>query len=180
MAVWRDEALDQLDFYWRMWRPRLDGLTDDEYFWEPVTGCWSIRRVDDGWRMDYEFPEPVPPPFTTLAWRLSHISAHVFGMRVGNHFGTGEFRIDADTYPGDADTALAYLDEQHRRWREGIGGWDDNDWLRPVGPAEGAFAERSYLTLVLHLNRELFHHGAEVALLRDLYRSHMSNGPGAG
>jgi hypothetical protein len=28
--------------------PRLDGLTDDEYFWEPVAGSWSVRRADDG------------------------------------------------------------------------------------------------------------------------------------
>jgi hypothetical protein len=26
-------------------------------------------------------------------------------------------------------------------------------------------------TLVLHINREVFHHAAEVALLRDLYRA---------
>jgi hypothetical protein len=25
--------------------------------------------------------------------------------------------------------------------------------------------------LVLHINREMIHHGAEIALLRDLYRS---------
>ena len=25
-------------------------------------------------------------------------------------------------------------------------------------------------TLILHINREVMHHGAEVALLRDLYR----------
>jgi len=27
-------------------------------------------------------------------------------------------------------------------------------------------------TLVMHINRELIHHGAEVCLLRDLYRQH--------
>ena len=26
--------------------------------------------------------------------------------------------------------------------------------------------------LVLHVNREVIHHGAEIALLRDLYRHH--------
>ncbi|MHA6799188.1 DinB family protein [Bounagaea algeriensis] len=171
MSVWRDEALDQLDFYWQQWRPRLDGLTDAEYFWEPVDGCWSIRPVPDGWRMDFEHPEPVPPPFTTLAWRLSHIAAHLFDMRVSSHFGGGEFRVDANAYPGSAAAALDYLDEQHRLWREGIGELDEDGWLRPVGAAEGPYAERSYLTLVLHINRELFHHGAEVLLLRDLYRA---------
>src|SRR5689334_10942147 len=41
----RSERLaEQLDWYWcQNLRPRLDGLTDEEYFWEPVRGCWSIR-----------------------------------------------------------------------------------------------------------------------------------------
>lgn len=30
--------------------------------------------------------------------------------------------------------------------------------------------EREYGTLILHINREAIHHGAEVLLLRDLYR----------
>jgi hypothetical protein len=38
-------------------------------------------------------------------------------------------------------------------------------------------------TLILHINREVIHHGAEIALLRDLYRnsergrSHHATGP---
>ena len=37
---------DQLDFHWQhRLRPRLEGLTDDEYLWEPVPGCWSIRAA---------------------------------------------------------------------------------------------------------------------------------------
>jgi hypothetical protein len=39
---WRDELLGQLDFYWEahLW-PRLAGLVDDEYWWEPVGRAWS-------------------------------------------------------------------------------------------------------------------------------------------
>ena len=34
---------DQLESHWADTapRPRLDGLTDDEYFWEPA-GCWTV------------------------------------------------------------------------------------------------------------------------------------------
>ena len=45
----------------------------------------------------------------------------------------------------------------------------DADLARPCGPAEGPYAELPMLALVLHINRELIHHGAELALLRDLY-----------
>ena len=42
---------------------------------------------------------------------------------------------------------------------------------RPCGPAEGPYAREPMATLVLHIHREVIHHGAEVALLRDLYRA---------
>ncbi|RSN53378.1 hypothetical protein [Actinomadura sp. WAC 06369] len=29
-------------------RARLDGLTDDEYFREPVPGCWNLRPQGAG------------------------------------------------------------------------------------------------------------------------------------
>ena len=45
--------------------------------------------------------------------------------------------------------------------------------VRPTGPAvrpaEGYFAEYPMAAAVLHINREAIHHGAEIALLRDLY-----------
>ena len=43
--------------------------------------------------------------------------------------------------------------------------WADGEMLA-VGARLLAIA-----ALVLHINREVIHHGAEVALLRDLYRS---------
>ncbi|MHB1712471.1 MAG: hypothetical protein ACYCV7_13905 [Acidimicrobiales bacterium] len=36
--------LDQLDSARDLSRPRLEDLDDDEYLWEPVLGCWSVRR----------------------------------------------------------------------------------------------------------------------------------------
>ena len=54
----------------------VDGLTDDAFFWEPVAGCWTVRRRDDGrWAVDYpEPPHPDPAPFTTIGWRLVHVA----------------------------------------------------------------------------------------------------------
>jgi hypothetical protein len=41
---WNFQLAEQLDFYWReQLRPRLNGLTDEEYRWEPVPGMWSVR-----------------------------------------------------------------------------------------------------------------------------------------
>src|ERR1019366_5582981 len=41
---WNNQLAEQLDWHWRVQlRPRLDGMTDDEYRWEPVPGMWNIR-----------------------------------------------------------------------------------------------------------------------------------------
>ena len=38
-----------------------------------------------------------------------------------------------------------------------------------VGPTEGSWADYPRGALVLHINREVIHHGAHVAVLRDLW-----------
>jgi hypothetical protein len=43
---------------------------------------------------------------------------------------------------------------------------------RPCGPAEAPFADAPLAALVLHINREAIHHGAEIVLLRDLHLHH--------
>ena len=54
-------------------------------------------------------------------------------------------------------------------WLAGVTSLGDAGLARPCGPAEGPFAESPMARLVLHINREALHHGAEIALLRDLY-----------
>ena len=51
----------------------------------------------------------------------------------------------------------------------GVAALSEEGLARPCGPAEGPFAEDSMARLVLHINREVIHHLAEVCLLRDLY-----------
>lgn len=82
-------------------RRRLDGLTEDEYWWEPVPGCWTLRRQPDGRLLeDYpdEFPHPTPAPFTTIAWRLFHIAS----CKVVYHeyaFGAGRLNASRPPHP---------------------------------------------------------------------------------
>ena len=49
--------LDQLDFYLHTQLfPRLEGLDDEEYFWEPVPGCWTVVEGPGGWAMQQAWP----------------------------------------------------------------------------------------------------------------------------
>jgi hypothetical protein len=70
-----------------------------------------------------------------------------------------------------ADQALAQLDSAYDAWSAGVESLGEEGLARPVGQSEGPWAESPYADLVLHINRELIHHGAEICLLRDLYRA---------
>ncbi|MGE2732219.1 DinB family protein [Mycolicibacterium vaccae] len=162
-----DLMADQLDFHWHgQLRPRLEGLTDDEYFWEPVPGCWTVHR--DG-TVDFAYPPPQPEPFTTIAWRLAHVIVGVLAVRVHSHFGGPPADYSSWDYATDAATALTQLDDAYKRWNAGVRALDEAALNRPVGPAEGEWAEHPMSELILHINREVIHHGAEISLLRDLY-----------
>ena len=163
--------LDQLTWHWdHQLRPGLEGLTDEEYFWEPVRGCWSLRRQGETLVPDFEFPEPSPPPVTTIAWRLAHVIVGLFVMRNASHFGGPPGNYETWHYAATAKEALAQLDDGYERWVAGVRSLGEDGLSRPIGPSEGEWADRSYAELVLHMNREVLHHGAELLLLRDLHR----------
>ena len=116
MTEWNQLLRDQVEWHWQhQARPRLAGLSDEEYLWEPV---------------DY-----------------------------------ASFR-----YAGTAATALEQLDEEVACWLSGVRALGEAGLEEPCGPSEGQFADAPLAALVLHINRELIHHLAEVSLLRDLYR----------
>jgi hypothetical protein len=173
------QLLEQLTFHWdHQARSRLDGLTDDEYRWEPVPGAWNLRpRAEARTPMaagggelvlDFEHPAPDPAPVTTIAWRLGHVTVGIFGMRNASHFGGPAMDYATVEWPATAKEALAQLDTAYAAWIEGVRGLDEAGLARPVGPAE-PFPDAPYAALVLHIHREAIHHLAEVALLRDLY-----------
>lgn len=169
---WTDLLLDQLEWHWqRQLRPRLAGLTDEEYLWEPVPGAWNVRPAADGLAggIDFTLPEPDPPPVTTIAWRIAHVVVGVFGARAAAHFGGPPHDYATHPYAATAAEALRQLDTTHDAWTAGVRGLDAAALARPIGQAEGPWADRSMAELVLHIHREAIHHGAEIALLRDLY-----------
>jgi len=179
MAVdWIAELTAQLEFYWNVsLRPRLDGLTDAEYFWEPVPGCWNVRPTRDGrFTCDWAWPAPEPPPFTTIAWRLCHIAVSVLGIRASNHFGDGSLSLETVVWPGTAADAIDLLESSYSAWIGGVRALDSVGLARAVGPAEGPYAEHSMATLILHISRETMHHGGEIGVLRDLYRDREKSG----
>lgn len=179
--TWPALVLDQLTFHWEVVvRPRLASLTDEEYWWEPVPGCWSIRPRDgattpmaDGGHdlvIDGVSPEPDPPPVTTIAWRLGHLIVPVLGARTALHFGGPP--ADPHTWPfaPTAAAALTQLDDAYGLWLRGVQSLDEGALQQLIGDREEGWEQFPHAALVLHITREIVHHGAEILLLRDLYQ----------
>lgn len=181
----RDLA-DQLRWHWeQQLSRRLEGMTDEEYHWEPARGAWGLRQrgnpgpdhpgaVQAGsgdWLLDFAFPELDPAPVTTIAWRMAHVLVGVLGVRLASHFGGPAMDYFTYDYPGTAEEAYGRLADAVRVWCDAVQGLDPSALGAPVGEAEGPWAEHSMLELVLHINREVIHHGAEMCLLRDLFRA---------
>jgi DinB superfamily len=168
---WNAELVDQLEWHWQhQLRPRLDGLTDDEYFWPPVPGCLSISRRGEGeFTMDEARPSDDREPVTTIAWRLAHL-IDVFGPPGASHFDVPPADQPSLGYSGTASGALRQLDDGHDAWISDVRSLGAAGLARPQGalsPPE--YADAPMARLVLYTNLEVIHHGAEVCLLRDLY-----------
>lgn len=163
--------LGSLEYVWSRIRGRLRGLTVDEYLWEPVPDCWSVRPRPGGgwWEVDRPEPELSPPPVTTIAWRLWHIGSDCLAGYTSQGLGPWPLEVtDREWYPAPGP-ALDALDQAWQAFYAGPGepwrGWA----LAASGTGMGGVRRGPWAGLVLHAQDELSHHGAEVALLRDLY-----------
>jgi uncharacterized damage-inducible protein DinB len=161
--------LAQMDeVYARLWR-RLKGLTDAEYFWQPVPGCWTIHRDQSGaWVADYADPDPEPAPFTTIGWRLVHLA----DCKLMYHewaFGQRRLTFAELAAPATAAGAVARLEEGQRLLRADLEGLSDDGLDAPRWTNWGAQwpTWRILWTMIDHDA----HHGGEIGCLRDLYRA---------
>ncbi|WP_154796138.1 DinB family protein [Occultella kanbiaonis] len=159
---------------WELSADRLEqrcvGLSDAELLWEPVPDSWNLIADPEhpgGWTYQYEFSPPQPHPVTTIGWRLVHITADNW-IYTEHAFGAGIRDFPDLPVHGTAVEALA----DWRASREPLMTWldgahdDDLGEPRPSHLGEPMTAGE----VVRILLDEQIHHGAEIALLRDLYR----------
>jgi uncharacterized damage-inducible protein DinB len=125
-------------------RDRLAGLTEEEYRWEPGPGV------------------------STLAWRIWHIAELLSEERNATWLGV-DARPARVGKPMTARDALDALDAAIGVWSSVVDAVPEETLSDPLGPVAGAYGEDSRRAFVLHVLDELIHHGAEVALVRDLW-----------
>ncbi|HEU5106997.1 MAG TPA: DinB family protein [Micromonosporaceae bacterium] len=166
-----EDLIELFGFVWQRFRRRMDGLTDAEYFWEPVPDCRTVRSTVEGpARSDGPAQQGDHSLFTTLAWRLCHIVDLLWEDRTGPWLGQPD--APRRGRRGDAGTAaevLIHLDQAYASWHRLLLACAEPALQEPIGPVGGLYAESTRRSFALHILDELIHHGAEAALLRDLY-----------
>jgi hypothetical protein len=162
---------------------RLDGLTDEEYQWEPVAGAWSVRARGAAvgrdafgagdWVLDHERSgDPFAPgPFTTIAWRLGHL---ISGFEGRWHWTFGARSTPPEelvAFTPSAAEALGQFRDVLARWHAGITALTDEQ-LDTVGFGQypkGLDPQIPFIGIIWWTNKELIHHAAEIGVLRDLW-----------
>jgi hypothetical protein len=175
-----------------------EGLTDDEFLWEPFPTTWSIRRRDQcrtpnpfgagDWVADFEIPEPTPVPMTTIGWLYWHIGSmpgrlcdieFLGGTRTMASGWMSPYLTHHPIFTSAAEAVTALRDGWHRL-RAAIEQADDDQ-------LEATTAGYTYAAGVLPLQvgppgsahtathfiaatlTEVGHHGTQIGALRDLY-----------
>jgi len=110
---------------------------------------------------------PDPPPVTTIAWRLAHITNDDrFRPWLGL---TPHPSRQRRTLPTTAEAARIAVAVTGAERHEDLAEVTDSDLWEKIGAIGGPYAEGTRVSWVLHVLDEVIHHGAEVGLLRDLY-----------
>jgi hypothetical protein len=159
------------DDAWERLTARLAGLGDEEYRWEPTGSAWTVRPTGDGsWQADWADPDPDPPPVTTIAWRTWHLGSDCLADYLSRSPAGRPLEVTGTRWYGDAASALGDLTEAAGAFRAAMVELGEDGMWQPLGAAWGRFGEAPWAELFVHATDELAHHGAEIALLRDLYR----------
>ena len=159
-----DRAAAQLQEVRRVFLHHVDGMTDEEFLWEPVAGCWSVRNRDGDWVLEVVKPDPEPAPLTTIAWLITHMTLFLYAAE-------RKLRGEAVSSPpptfGTAADAIA-------------------EWTARADAVAAALAETSDEVfasdagdLVWRTIYEETYHGAEVTRMRQLYANRATLRPGS-
>ena len=167
----------QLAHAWRDSRRVLEDLTEDEYFWEPASPCWSVRRRDStvrGWGSgefvcEDAWPPPDPLPTTTIAWRVIHLAAWTDIYRTFAFDESQPDLNDADV-PGDLGSGIAWLFRAQDDFIASVAALSNESVFEPRPAHWGESVP--VVRLVTTMLTEHVHHVAEIGVLRDLRRGH--------
>jgi hypothetical protein len=170
----------QLEFSWSELAQRLRTISQEQLDWAPAPGTLRVvrrggertaRTLGSGeWVAEWPDSDDAPGP-RTIGWLVGHLT-EAFFERWEWTFGDHQRRREHAELSGEVKDAVAGLTRWVTAWRDGIRGLEE-DAVMTVGLSSATEIEASapFGHLVLHMNRELIHHGAEICVLQDLYEA---------
>lgn len=176
----KKEFLDLSDKFYKRFSARIDGLTDEEYWWEPAPDAWSLAEHNGKLAMQWGIIFDEPQPVTTIAWRFTHISDMLCEDRPARWLAVPPEPEDyfADGAPRDASSARDLFERSFARWKRYLTAADADRLFEPLGAeARGDWTKEPRAKGVLHILDEVIHHGAEIGTLRDIYRAQREHDP---
>lgn len=174
------------------------GLADDELFWEPVSGAWSVRPRGEcttpspfssshpDWVADYDHAlasaadwRTTIEPLTTIAWLFWHVGSQPGRLADLDFLGGSKTARSGWTSPYLTPhpiftTAVDAVETMRTGWRRLINALrnvTDEDLERPTEWWTYG-EERPPATgtqIIASTLNEISHHGTQVCTLRDLY-----------
>ncbi|MFE0194119.1 hypothetical protein [Streptomyces sp. NPDC058989] len=143
-----DLLLDQFDCAREMAQVRLAGLGDEEYLWEPAPDCWSIRRRGEA---------VTPRAFGPGDWVLDQGAPQI---------PSSEYAEVARQAAGGMTVAKIAED-----WGVSVERVEQLDTIGFSQYPHGSHPDDPFVDVLWGANLEFIHHMAEIALLRDLWRT---------
>jgi hypothetical protein len=138
LALWDTSA--------EMLLERLEGVTDEEWTWQPA------------------------PTLRSLSWTAIHLG-ELGTLRSDWTTGSHSLRREDLTWPETATEGMAAMKVGLDAWRGTLGEVDDED-LDTVGRSafpDGLDPQLPLIDIAWWNTRELIHHGADMATVRDMY-----------
>jgi hypothetical protein len=174
--------LAQWDYMLGVLLERLEGLTDDEFLWEPAEEVWTVRLVDGRATPDVEVwpPTGAAAPPRTLVWTIDHLGVGGF-ERADYLVGSHSLKRADFVWPLAAAEGVRFMTEGLAAWRSGLDEMTDAD-LDTVGRSAypgGLDPELPLIEIVWWMNRELVFHTGEIFFARDLYAALHKGSPAA-
>ena len=164
--------LAQWDYITGVLFERLDGLTDEEYVWEPADNVWTVRLIDGRPTPDSEVWAPTggSAPPRTLAWSLGHLGDGLM-TRADWLVGSHTLKGGDLTWPMTAAEGIEFARAGIGAWRDGLAQMTDED-LDTVGRSaypDGLDPTLPLIEIVWWVSKELLFHVGEIWYVRDLY-----------
>ncbi|NEE09996.1 DinB family protein [Streptomyces sp. SID7499] len=167
MSASRTELLRrQFELTWALCEYHLERLEPEDFLWEPVAYCWTMRRGPDGtWVPDWADTEPDPVPVPTLGWVSWHLGWW-WSVTLDHVRGRPPRDREDIVWPGEGAPTVEWLRGLRTEWLEALDDLTDPDLDAAASfplPDDPAYTVAHMLAWA---NAELMKNVAEIGQLR--------------